>query len=254
MRKAMLAIASVMAMATAASPASAIQCVAYAREVSGINLKGDAWQWWSAAAGQYDRGNNPRSGAVLVFDRQGSMSHGHVSVVTRVINSRTILVDHANWAPVRTSGRGAVSTSVPLIDVSPRNDWSQVRVWYNPTQDYGTRVYRTEGFVYRPQSNHLPQHEGFQLAAMGQSVMPKPEAPVKRAPVVEASKPVSAAIQRPQARPVQTALPVSQKTVKAEAHQPAPPAVENTSLGGTVTAAKQIYQNRTPQKQGGLFN
>ncbi|MCR6628584.1 MAG: CHAP domain-containing protein [Magnetospirillum sp.] len=137
-------------MSAVAVPASAIQCVQYAREISGINLKGDAWQWWNAASGLYDRGRTPKDGAVLVFTRQGSMRYGHVSVVTRVISSRLVLVDHANWAPARTSGRGAVTTAVPVLDVSPKNDWTQVRVWFHPTNDFGTRVYRTDGYVYQP--------------------------------------------------------------------------------------------------------
>ena len=132
------------------APAAAIQCVPYAREVSGLNLKGNAWQWWHAAAGLYDRGRAPKDGAVLVFPRQGSMRYGHVSVVTRVVSNRLVLVDHANWAPAGSEGRGKVTQAVPVLDVSPRNDWSQVRVWYRPAEDYGSKVYKAEGFVYRP--------------------------------------------------------------------------------------------------------
>lgn len=151
MRKWVLLIASAIALTvTTVTPAAAIQCVQYAREISGINLKGDAWQWWSAASGLYDRGRAPKDGAVLVFNRQGSMRYGHVSVVTRVISNRLVLVDHANWAPARTSGRGAVTTAVPVLDVSPKGDWTQVRVWFTPTNDFGTRVYRTDGYVYQP--------------------------------------------------------------------------------------------------------
>lgn len=150
MRKWLLLILAAVATSTAAAPASAIQCVQYAREISGINLKGDAWQWWNAATGVYDRGRAPKDGSVLVFTRQGNMRHGHVSVVTRVISNRLVLVDHANWAPVRTAGRGAVTTAVPVLDVSPKNDWTQVRVWFHPTNDFGTRVYRTDGYVYQP--------------------------------------------------------------------------------------------------------
>lgn len=144
-----IAAAAVLTLGVVA-PAAAIQCVPYAREVSGLNLKGNAWQWWHAAAGLYDRGRAPRDGAVLVFPRQGSMRYGHVSVVTRVVSNRLVLVDHANWAPAGSEGRGKVTQAVPVLDVSPRNDWSQVRVWYRPAEDYGSKVYKAEGFVYRP--------------------------------------------------------------------------------------------------------
>lgn len=168
MRKALLLLAGVLALASAA-PAQALQCVPYAREASGINLKGDAWQWWQAAAGVYERGRAPKDGAVLVFSRQGSMRHGHVSVVTRVISPRLVLVDHANWAPARTSGRGEVTKAVPVLDVSPRNDWSQVRVWYRPASEFGNRIYRTDGFVYQPAEARNGQRPAIQRAALTQA-------------------------------------------------------------------------------------
>lgn len=148
MRLTNLLCATALILAAMIAPAFAIQCVPYAREVSGIKLQGDAWQWWNAAAGIYERGRNPKDGAVLVFSRQGNMRHGHVSVVTRVMSSRLVLVDHANWAPMRGAGRGEITQSVPVLDVSPKNDWSQVRVWFRPAADYGNRAYKAEGFVY----------------------------------------------------------------------------------------------------------
>lgn len=129
--------------------ADAMQCVAYARSASGIQLQGDAWRWWPGAAGLYQRGGIPDPGAVLVFARQGRMSHGHVAVVARVVGSRMVLVDHANWAPPQGRERGQVARLVPVLDVSPANDWSRVRVWHHPARQYGNQVYRTEGFVYR---------------------------------------------------------------------------------------------------------
>jgi hypothetical protein len=124
------------------------QCVTYAREISGLGLKGDAWTWWASAAGQYDRGQKPRAGAVVVFKKHGSMRHGHVAVVSEIINSRKMLVDHANWAPQRGHGRGQVTTRVMVLDVSPHNDWTQVRVWHEASGEMGQRVYPTYGFIY----------------------------------------------------------------------------------------------------------
>jgi hypothetical protein len=152
------AIVATMALAMPFEANAAMQCVTYARDVSGLQLKGDAWKWWEAAAGVYDRGHRPREGAVLVFKRQGKMSHGHVSVVRQMKNSRELLVDHANWAPHRSPGRGKVTQAVPVIDVSPNNDWSQVRVFYRPVGELGTRVYQTQGFVYR--SGPAAPHRG----------------------------------------------------------------------------------------------
>jgi len=143
-----------MAMGMLLSPkAQAVQCVSYARETSGLGLKGDAWTWWASAAGQYDRGQKPRAGAVVVFKKHGSMRHGHVAVVREIINSRKMLVDHANWAPQRGHGRGQVTTRVMVLDVSPHNDWTQVRVWHEASGEMGQRVYPTYGFIYTKGGN-----------------------------------------------------------------------------------------------------
>nr|CAM77724.1 Surface antigen [Magnetospirillum gryphiswaldense MSR-1] len=166
MRKGLLALVTAVVLSTLSIPAQALQCVPYARQISGIDLQGDAWKWWSAAAGRYDRGRTPQVDAVMVFSRQGSMRYGHVSVVSKVVNSRMILVDHANWAPVRSAGRGAITKLVPVLDVSDRNDWSKVRVWYEPSSSFGSKVYRADGFVYNPSRRANPAKGGVQKIAL----------------------------------------------------------------------------------------
>ncbi len=69
------------------------------------------------------------------------MPLGHLAVVTRVIDSREIEVDHANWAP------GAIRREVRVLDVSPDNDWSAVRVELGQRDHFGA-VYATNGFIY----------------------------------------------------------------------------------------------------------
>lgn len=166
MRKGLLALVTAVVLSTLAVPAQALQCVPYARQISGIDLQGDAWKWWSAAAGRYDRGRTPQMDAVMVFGRQGSMRYGHVSVVSKVVNSRMILVDHANWAPMRSAGRGAITKLVPVLDVSDKNDWSKVRVWYEPSSSFGSKVYRTDGFVYNPSRRANSAKGGVQKIAL----------------------------------------------------------------------------------------
>jgi len=120
-------------------------CVPYARARSGIDLRGDGWQWWEAAAGRYDRSQTPRAGAVLVFQRTSRMRDGHVAVVARVLGPREIRVDHANWASGGLKGR--VARDQAVVDVSSSNDWSAVRVWYPPAAVVGNTVYPAYGFV-----------------------------------------------------------------------------------------------------------
>ncbi|MCI0754371.1 CHAP domain-containing protein [Teichococcus vastitatis] len=123
-----------------------VSCVPYARARSGIDLRGDAWEWWDAAAGRYARGHRPQPGSVLVLERAGRLRDGHLSVVTRVVSRREIRVDHANWAS--GGGKGRIARDQPVWDASPGNDWSQVRVWYPPSRDYGVTTYPAAGFVH----------------------------------------------------------------------------------------------------------
>ena len=80
-----------------------------------VQLKGDAASWWAQARGRYPRSAVPRPGAVLV--------------------------DQANWVP------GRVGRAEPVIDVSGRNDWSRVKVWWAPIHDMGKTVYPAYGFI-----------------------------------------------------------------------------------------------------------
>jgi len=120
------------------------QCVPYARRISGIGIRGDAWTWWRRAAGHYARGRTPRVGAVLVLSKSSRLRRGHLAVVTRILNSREVLVDQANWL-----NGGRIHLNTPVRDVSTHNDWSLVRVWYTPGRSYGVRRYPAEGFVYQ---------------------------------------------------------------------------------------------------------
>ena len=133
-----------------------LQCVPYARQVSGIQIYGDAHTWWEQAAGRYARGREPRIGAVLAFRPSGNMRLGHVAAVSRIVDSRTVLLRHANWSLIN-GRRGQIEDNVRAIDVSPENDWSQVRVWYAPIQGLGTTPWPTRGFIYnRPASRGMP--------------------------------------------------------------------------------------------------
>ena len=118
----------------------------YARERSGIPLRGDAWTWWEASAGRYERGRAPRNGSVLVLMRTSRLPQGHVAVVSRVVSAREIRVDHANWAS--GAGKGRVARNQPVVDVSLANDWSLLRVWHPPTEEWGASSYPSYGFVH----------------------------------------------------------------------------------------------------------
>jgi hypothetical protein len=110
--------------------------------LTNFTIQGDAWTWWQGAVGRYQRGVRPEVGSVLVFRRTERLHYGHVSVVSRVVDNRTILVDHS-WLEGDTLHRG-----MKVIDTSPNNSWSQVRVWYEPSDNLGLRAYPTFGFIY----------------------------------------------------------------------------------------------------------
>lgn len=118
-----------------------LTCVPYARAVSGIELSGDAWEWWDEADGVYPRAQAPLPGAVLVFAPHGSMTVGHLAVVTALEGPREVLVTQSNWLPHR------IEHDQPVVDVSDNNDWTQVRVWYEPAHEMGSNIYPTFGFI-----------------------------------------------------------------------------------------------------------
>ena len=128
-----------------ATPAAAQfwQCAPYAREVSGIQLRGNANTWWGQAEGRYERGHAPQEGAVLAFEATRRMRVGHVAMVSKVVSEREVLLTHANW-----SRPGRVETDVRAVDVSPAGDWTMVKVWYGPQHGLGTSAYPTRGFIY----------------------------------------------------------------------------------------------------------
>ena len=69
-----------------------------------------------------------------------------MAVVDQVVDTRTIEIDHANWG-----GPGAVpggiSRAISVVDVSPANDWSAVRVALGHSGEFGS-IYPTYGFIY----------------------------------------------------------------------------------------------------------
>lgn len=121
--------------------AASHDCVPFARALTGIDLAGDAADWWLAAEGRYARTQTPEIGSVLVFRRTGRLPHGHVAVVSGVVSARQILLTQANWVP------GQVGTDQPAIDLSPGNDWTEVRVWWEPSGTMGLTVYPAYGFI-----------------------------------------------------------------------------------------------------------
>ncbi len=168
----LLAIATLLAAATVPAAASGVseialvsggggislpamlQCVPYARTVSGIQIRGDAWTWWDQAAGKYARGDRPKLGAVMAFKPYGRMELGHVAAISGIIDSRTVLLRHANWSLINGT-RGQIENDVRAVDVSPANDWSEVRVWFAPLQGLGSTAWPVQGFIYNEAPGRL---------------------------------------------------------------------------------------------------
>jgi hypothetical protein len=147
-----------------------ISCVPYARQVSGIQVAGNAWEWWANAAGMYARGDRPEVGSVLNFRANGRMRLGHVAVVTQVVNPREVIVDHANWPS--GGGYGGISRGVAVVDVSEANNWSAVRVELGRASGFGS-IYPTYGFIYNRADT------GTMLASVAR---PAPQPAINRVP------------------------------------------------------------------------
>ncbi len=121
--------------------AHVIQCVTFAKQDAGIMISGNARDWWSRAAGIYDRGSQPEPGSVLSFRSTGRMPLGHVAVVAGVRDSRTIIIDQSHW-----NSRG-ITRDIEVKDVSENNDWTAVRVQLSHGGAFGS-IYPTHGFIY----------------------------------------------------------------------------------------------------------
>ena len=64
--------------------------------------------------------------------------NGHVAMVRRIEDSKKIYVTHANWGSDEATRR-LVHDAMPVIDVSPNNDWTQRRAF----QRAGRRIRQT---------------------------------------------------------------------------------------------------------------
>jgi surface antigen len=213
-----------------------LQCVPYAREVSGIQIYGDAYTWWDQAEGKYRRGNEPRVGAVMAFVPTERMQLGHVATVAKVIDRRTVLLDHANWSPIE-GRRGQVERGVKAVDVSARGDWSEVRVWYAPLQDLGTTRWPVAGFIYGD----------------GKPTKAKPETRIAAAPAPKPQVSLSAPVTAKPSRDFSKAFaalpePTSPPPIKREAKVGAAPARAVSPPVERKPAAKpQVQSKPAPQ-------
>jgi hypothetical protein len=117
------------------------------------------------------------------------MELGHVAAVSRIIDSRTVLLRHANWSPIN-GRRGQIEKDVRAVDVSPENDWSEVRVWYAPIADLGTTRWPVNGFIYneKPRKNERL------------TVLASAETATRRAPLMARTEPRGARLAAVSAR------------------------------------------------------
>ncbi len=118
-----------------------VWCVPFARDASGVEIKGNAGTWWDQAKGKFARGKLPVEGAVMAFSSTRKLPKGHVAVVSEVVSEREILIDHANWKPSQ------ISLGMTVVDVSTKNDWSVVKV--ASVGDTLGRAYPVDGFIWK---------------------------------------------------------------------------------------------------------
>ena len=191
------------ALAIAASPANALyeglQCVPFARALTGVSIFGDAHTWWGQAEGRYQRGERPKVGAVMAFRPHGNMRLGHVAAVRKIIDDRTLLISHANWSTI-DGMRGHIEENVRVIDVSEDNDWSRVRVWYTPNSALGGNEWPLHGFIY-PATTRKDKDGRAALAAVL----------AKTPPSRPSAKPAVLAPAQPGSNPARTVLAANSK-------------------------------------------
>lgn len=116
-----------------------VWCVPFARDLSGIDIYGNAKTWWAQAKGRYARSREPAVGSVMSFMPTRRNPNGHVAVVSSMVSDRQVRLDHTNWQ------RSKVSRDMLAVDVSQANDWSMVRLESVPGQ-LGAQ-YPVQGFI-----------------------------------------------------------------------------------------------------------
>ncbi|MFT3810944.1 MAG: CHAP domain-containing protein [Micropepsaceae bacterium] len=203
-----------------------LQCVPFARERSGVAIRGNANTWWNQAAGDFIRVKAPTVGSVMVMQTR----RGHVGVVTKIIDSRHIVIDHSNWL-----SNGQIYLDQPVMDVSANNDWSKVVVWHPNLSQFGKRALGVSGFIV-----DAPARGNSTVYASLADVPANLAGDIQYAEAV-----VTAPKSAPAAAPVETRTPV----LVAEA--PTGPALQPIAKPDTVTvtvtapvamaAAKPVY-------------
>ena len=168
-----------------------LQCVPYARALTGVEIRGDAHTWWGQAEGRYQRGTTPKVGAIMAFRPYGNMRLGHVAAVRRIVDKRTLIISHANWSTI-DGGRGHIEEDVRVVDASEANDWSRVRVWYTPNAALGTTEWPLNGFIYPAKARSSGDGKKAVVTLLGYApkgvVKPVVTVAVAKLPVKDAAK------------------------------------------------------------------
>ena len=93
-------------------------------------------------------------------------------MVTDIVSKREIRVDQANW-----QNHGEIDHATPVLDVSAKNDWSQVRVWdiVRPVWPglCGLRLYRQDRSARRTTTSRV-KSSPCPCGACGSAPAPKP--------------------------------------------------------------------------------
>ena len=113
----------------------------------------------------------PLVGSVLVLSKTKRLRRGHVGVVTAIASEREIRLDHANWQP------DAIITNMAVMDVSPANDWTQLRFWNKDARMWGA-VYPASGFVYNLADKGKPTGTVTTVISSGNATHGTPQQPL----------------------------------------------------------------------------
>lgn len=134
--------------------AFALECVAYVRQQDGwtnfpqTGGNGEAYRWWIAAGSNgYVTVGVPEVGSVLVWKQSGSLSAGHIAVVSQKVSETTIKVRHANW-PEGTLGHEDVVTKTNSGD-----QWTSVAVGGGGSNAVYGFIYQKGARIVLPHNN-----------------------------------------------------------------------------------------------------
>ena len=94
----------------------------------------------------------------MAFSPHGKSRLGHVAAVSRIVDSRTVLIRHANWSPIN-GRRGQIEDDVRAVDVSAEQRLERgARLVSRRSRAWARTHWPVQGFIYNRRARQTLRH------------------------------------------------------------------------------------------------